>query len=102
MAAVVLGGPRSIANSCRKADLLNEQQPANRTAFFTRFAEGKAARQTGRLGTRLRKYCATMVVGVDALRDVLGIGDGVAAANVYVLDPCGGTGASRGGYAQDL
>ena len=35
-----------------------------------------------------------MVARVDrALRDDLGIADGLAAENVYVLDPCFGTGA---------
>ena len=35
-----------------------------------------------------------MVARVDkALKDDLGISDGLAAENVYVLDPCCGTGA---------
>ena len=35
-----------------------------------------------------------MVARVDrALKDDLGIADGLAAENVYVLDPCCGTGA---------
>ena len=41
-----------------------------------------------------------MVARVDkALRDDLGIADGLAAENVYVLDPCCGTGGVSGGSA---
>ena len=45
-------------------------------------------------GTRLPRWCATWSPRVDrALKDDLGIADGLAAENVYVLDPCCGTGA---------
>ena len=40
------------------------------------------------------RWCGYMVARVDkALKDDLGIADGLAAQNVYVLDPCCGTGA---------
>ena len=45
-------------------------------------------------GTRRSRWCATWSARVDrALKDDLGIADGLAAENVYVLDPCCGTGA---------
>ena len=81
----------------------------DRGAFFDRFNEGEAVpyfyepfleafdpvlrKQLGVWYTpaEVVKY---MVARVDrALRDDLGIADGLAADNVYVLDPCCGTGA---------
>ena len=45
-------------------------------------------------GTRPPRVVRYMVARVDkALQDDLGIADGLAAENVYVLDPCCGTGA---------
>ena len=80
-----------------------------RGAFFDRFSEGEAVpyfyepfleafdpvlrKQLGvwYTPTEVVRY---MVARVDrALRDDLGIADGLAAENVYVLDPCCGTGA---------
>ena len=78
-------------------------------AFFARFREGEAVPYfyepfLAAFDPELRKqlgvwYTPTeivqyMVARVDrALKDDLGIGDGLAAENVYVLDPCCGTGA---------
>ena len=81
----------------------------DRVAFFDRFSEGQAVpyfyepfleafdpdlrRQLGvwYTPTEVVRY---MVARVDrALKDDLGITDGMAADNVYVLDPCCGTGA---------
>ena len=81
----------------------------DRPAFFERFNEGEAVpyfyepfleafdpelrRQLGvwYTPTEVVRY---MVARVDkALQDDLGIADGLAAENVYVLDPCCGTGA---------
>ena len=81
----------------------------DRTAFFARFAEGEAVpyfyepflqafdpdlrKQLGvwYTPTEVVRY---MVARVDkALKDDLGIAEGLAAENVYVLDPCCGTGA---------
>ena len=81
----------------------------DRTAFFARFNEGEAVPYfyepfleafdpalRKRLGvwytpTEVVRY---MVARVDkALKDDLGIAAGLAAENVYVLDPCCGTGA---------
>ena len=81
----------------------------DRAAFFARFNEGEAVpyfyepfleafdpdlrKQLGvwYTPTEVVRY---MVARVDkALRDDLGIADGLAAENVYVLDPCCGTGA---------
>ena len=81
----------------------------DRTAFFARFNEGEAVpyfyepfleafdpdlrKQLGVWYTPSEVVCY-MVARVDrALRDDLGIADGLAAENVYVLDPCCGTGA---------
>ncbi len=78
-------------------------------AFFARFNEGEAVpyfyepflqefdpalrRQLGVWYTP-SEVVRYMVARVDrALRDDLGIADGLAAENVYVLDPCCGTGA---------
>ena len=81
----------------------------NREAFFERFDEGEAVTYfyepfLEAFDPDLRKqlgvwYTPTevvryMVARVDrALKDDLGIADGLAAENVYVLDPCCGTGA---------
>ena len=81
----------------------------DRTAFFARFAEGEAVPYfyepfLEAFDPALRKqlgvwYTPTevvryMVARVDkALKDDLDIADGLAAENVYVLDPCCGTGA---------
>ncbi len=80
-----------------------------RHAFFDRFGEGEAVQYfyepfLAAFDPDLRKqlgvwYTPTevvryMVARVDrALKDDLGIADGLAADNVYVLDPCCGTGA---------
>ena len=81
----------------------------DRTAFFARFAEGEAVpyfyepflqafdpalrKQLGVWYTPAEVVCY-MVARVDkALKDDLGIPDGLASENVYVLDPCCGTGA---------
>ena len=81
----------------------------DRTAFFNRFNEGEAVPYfyepfLAAFDPKLRKqlgvwYTPTevvryMVARVDrALKDDLGIAEGLAAENVYVLDPCCGTGA---------
>ena len=81
----------------------------DRTAFFARFAEGEAVPYfyepfLEAFDPALRKQLGVwytpqevvryMVARVDkALKDDLDIADGLAAENVYVLDPCCGTGA---------
>ena len=81
----------------------------DRTAFFARFNEGEAVPYfyepfLEAFDPDLRKQLGVwytpsevvryMVARVDrALRDDLGIPDGLAAENVFVLDPCCGTGA---------
>ena len=81
----------------------------DRAAFFARFNEGEVVPYfyepfLQAFDPELRKqlgvwYTPTevvryMVARVDkALRDDLGVADGFAAENVYVLDPCCGTGA---------
>ena len=81
----------------------------DRTAFFARFNEGEAVPYfyepfLEAFDPDLRKQLGVwytpsevvryMVARVDrALRDDLGIAAGLAAENVYVLDPCCGTGA---------
>ena len=81
----------------------------DRPAFFSRFNEGEAVPYfyepfLAAFDPNLRKqlgvwYTPTevvryMVARVDkALKDDLGIADGLAGENVYVLDPCCGTGA---------
>ena len=81
----------------------------DRAAFFTRFNEGDAVPYfyepfLEAFDPDLRKQLGVwytpaevvryMVARVDkALKDDLGIADGLAADNVYVLDPCCGTGA---------
>ena len=81
----------------------------DRAAFFSRFDEGAAVlyfyepfleafdpelrKQLGVWYTPAEVVCY-MVARVDrALKDDLGIAEGLAAENVYVLDPCCGTGA---------
>jgi hypothetical protein len=80
-----------------------------REAFFARFNEGQAVTYfyepfLQAFDPALRKQLGVwytppevvryMVARVDkALKDDLGIADGLAAENVYVLDPCCGTGA---------
>ncbi|MXW46661.1 MAG: N-6 DNA methylase [Gammaproteobacteria bacterium] len=88
------------------ADALNR---VDRLAFFERFNEGEAVpyfyepfleafdpelrKQLGVWYTP-REVVQYMVARVDrALKDDLGIADGLAAENVYILDPCCGTGA---------
>ncbi len=81
----------------------------DRAAFFDRFNEGEAVPYfyepfLEAFDPALRKQLGVwytpaevvryMVARVDrALKDDLGIADGLAADNVYVLDPCCGTGA---------
>ena len=81
----------------------------DRAAFFSRFNEGEAVPYfyepfLQAFDPELRKQLGVwytpaevvryMVARVDkALKDDLGIADGLAAENVYVLDPCCGTGA---------
>ena len=81
----------------------------DRSAFFARFSEGEAVPYfyepfLEAFDPALRKQLGVwytpvevvryMVARVDrALKDDLGIADGLAAENVYVLDPCCGTGA---------
>ena len=81
----------------------------NRADFFARFREGEAVPYfyepfLQAFDPDLRKQLGVwytpaevvryMVARVDrALKDDLGIADGLAADNVYVLDPCCGTGA---------
>ena len=81
----------------------------NRNLFFGRFAEGEAVPYfyepfLAEFDPKLRKQLGVwytpievvryMVARVDrALKDDLGIAEGLAAENVYVLDPCCGTGA---------
>ena len=81
----------------------------DRPAFFARFREGEAVPYfyepfLEAFDPDLRKQLGVwytpaevvryMVARVDrALRDDLGVADGLAAENVYVLDPCCGTGA---------
>ena len=80
-----------------------------REAFFAKFSEGQAVPYfyepfLQAFDPALRKQLGVwytppevvryMVARVDrALRDDLGIDEGLAAGNVYVLDPCCGTGA---------
>ena len=81
----------------------------DRAAFFARFNEGEAVPYfyepfLESFDPELRKQLGVwytpaevvryMVARVDrAVKDDLGIADGLAAGNVYVLDPCCGTGA---------
>ena len=84
----------------------------NREAFFERFDDGEAVQYfyepfLQAFDPDLRKKLGVwytpsevvryMVARMDmALKDDLGIADGLAAENVYVLDPCCGTGAYVG------
>ena len=84
----------------------------DREAFFKRFNEGEAVHYfyepfLKEFDPKLRKQLGVwytpieivryMVARVDrALKDDLGIAEGLAADNVYVLDPCCGTGAYLG------
>ena len=84
----------------------------DREAFFERFQEGEAVPYfyepfLAEFDPGLRKQLGVwytpievvryMVARVDrALKDDLGIADGLAAENVYVLDPCCGTGTYLG------
>ena len=81
----------------------------DRSAFFSRFNEGEAvpyfyepfleafdpdSRKKFGVWYTPAEVVRYMVARVDgALKDDLGIADGLAAENVYVLDPCCGTGA---------
>ena len=81
----------------------------DRSAFFARFSDGEAVPYfyepfLAAFDPQLRKQLGVwytpgevvryMVARVDrALKDDLGIVDGLAADNVYILDPCCGTGA---------
>ena len=81
----------------------------DREAFFERFSEGEAVQYfyepfLAEFDPQLRRQLGVwytppevvryMVARVDrALKDDLDIADGLAADNVYVLDPCCGTGA---------
>ncbi len=81
----------------------------NRNTFFSRFAEGEAVPYfyepfLAEFDPKLRKQLGVwhtptevvryMVARVDrALKEDLGIAEGLAGENVYVLDPCCGTGA---------
>ena len=87
----------------------NALDRVDHAAFFARFNEGEAVPYFYEpflegFDPELRKQLGVwytpaevvryMVARVDkALRDDLGIADGLAAENVYVLDPCCGTGA---------
>ena len=90
----------------------------DRVAFFARFSEGEAVLYfyepfLQAFDPELRKqlgvwYTPTevvryMVARVDkALKDDLDIPDGLAAENVYVLDPCCGTGAYLAGVLRRI
>ena len=81
----------------------------DKSAFFDKFSQGEAVQYfyepfLQEFDPQLRKQLGVwytpnevvryMVARVDmALKEDLGIADGLAAENVYVLDPCCGTGA---------
>ena len=111
-----LFGQISIAGRLRSLDLVEvldwtaaALDRVDRESFFERFDEGEAVQYfyepfLEAFDPALRKQLGVwytpsevvryMVSRVDiALRDDLGIEDGLAAENVYVLDPCCGTGA---------
>ena len=107
-----LFGQISIAGRLRSLDLVEvldwtsaALDRVDRKTFFERFDEGQAVQYfyepfLEAFDPELRKQLGVwytpsyMVARVDmALRDDLGIEDGLAAENVYVLDPCCGTGA---------
>ena len=111
-----LFGQISIAGRLRSLDLVEVLEwtaaaldRVDRKTFFERFDDGQAVQYfyepfLEAFDPELRKQLGVwytpsevvryMVARVDmALRDDLGIEDGLAAENVYVLDPCCGTGA---------
>ena len=111
-----LFGQVSIGGRLRSLDLVEvldwtaaALDRVDRKTFFERFDEGQAVQYfyepfLEAFDPALRKQLGVwytpsevvryMVARVDmALRDDLGIEDGLAAENVYVLDPCCGTGA---------
>ena len=111
-----LFGQISIAGRLRSLDLIEvldwtsaALDRVDRKTFFERFDDGQAVQYfyepfLEAFDPELRKQLGVwytpsevvryMVARVDmALRDDLGIEDGLAAENVYVLDPCCGTGA---------
>ena len=111
-----LFGQISIAGRLRSLDLVEvldwtsaALDRVDRKTFFERFDDGQAVQYfyepfLEAFDPELRKQLGVwytpsevvryMVARVDmALRDDLGIEDGLAAENVYVLDPCCGTGA---------
>ena len=111
-----LFGQISIAGRLRSLDLVEvldwtsaALNRVDRKAFFERFDDGQAVQYfyepfLKEFDPDLRKQLGVwytpsevvkyMVARVDmALRDDLGIAAGLAAENVYVLDPCCGTGA---------
>ena len=111
-----LFGQISIAGRLRSLDLVEvldwtsaALNRVDRKTFFERFDDGQAVQYfyepfLEAFDPELRKQLGVwytpsevvryMVARVDmALRDDLGIEDGLAAENVYVLDPCCGTGA---------
>ena len=111
-----LFGQISIAGRLRSLDLVEVLDwtaaalaRVDRESFFERFDEGEAVQYfyepfLEAFDPALRKQLGVwytpsevvryMVARVDkALRDDLGIEDGLAAEHVYVLDPCCGTGA---------
>ena len=111
-----LFGQISIAGRLRSLDLVevldwtaDALDRVDRETFFERFDDGQAVQYfyepfLEAFDPELRKQLGVwytpsevvkyMVARVDmALRDDLGIEDGLAAENVYVLDPCCGTGA---------
>ena len=111
-----LFGQIAIAGRLRSLDLVEvldwtsaALDRVDRETFFKRFDEGQAVQYfyepfLEAFDPELRKQLGVwytpsevvryMVARVDmALRDDLGIEDGLAAENVYVLDPCCGTGA---------
>ena len=111
-----LFGQIAIAGRLRSLDLVEvldwtsaALDRVDRETFFERFDDGQAVQYfyepfLEAFDPELRKQLGVwytpsevvqyMVARVDmALRDDLGIEDGLAAENVYVLDPCCGTGA---------
>ena len=111
-----LFGQVSIGGRLRSLDLIEVLEwtaaaldRVDRKTFFERFDDGQAVQYfyepfLEAFDPELRKQLGVwytpsevvryMVARVDmALRDDLGIEDGLAAENVYVLDPCCGTGA---------
>ena len=103
-----VGCNRSASSKCWTGHLRHSTEWTG-DAFFARFNEGEAVTYfyepfLEAFDPELRKQLGVwytpaevvryMVARVDkALQDDLGIADGLAAENVYVLDPCCGTGA---------